>query len=397
MKKYKNLLIFAAAALMAACTGNPGTMTDDPDDPGTGGDDVPVTEALTLLSSASYIESNGQDAAEFTVVKNGQDLTSEASIYMNHDGNMSVFEGTSFSSTEDGVYTFFASYQTERSAEVTVTVVDGILQLPEDPEPDRYEGFYHRLLAVQGTSLGCTYCPMMIAGATEFAKTDEWNHTVWVAAHGVMDGDDMISDYSTAVLKSCGIQSTGVPAVLFNLRSSSEIIGNYNGDNPASVCGRLQARAQALLEDDAHTGISVATSGTESSGAINVTASVKVGTTGHYRICAWVLEDDIYATGQMNSYPSLADDYDFTHHSNVLRCIYPTSPVNGVALGGKDTCEAGEEHEFVCQFNLDDMVVDDLANVRVVVIVTTSENGVRFTVDNAVSCALNETVAYEYE
>lgn len=386
MNKYWNLLLCSFLLVFTtACSGN--------------SDDEPEGETgeLQLISSAAYIENNGTDQAVFTVLKGKKDVTAEAKIYQKKGASFELLPSTSFSSKTQGDYSFFASYNNEKSSTVVVMVTSGMLDLPDDPQPGKFEGFKHRLLAVQGTSLGCTYCPLMIAGLTEYAKLEESKSTVLVAAHSIMGGDDMISEYSTAVARSMGFHITGVPAVLFNMRSSNECLDIRTGDTPSSVAARIQSTAQTLLKTEANTGISAAVSGTEASGSIKVTAAVKVGKTGKYRICAWMVEDNIYATGQLNSYPTLEATYDFTHHNNVLRCISSSDPVSGVSLGGKTECQAGETLKFSYEFNLKDMEVANLANARVVFIVTQSENGTRYTVDNAVSCGLNSQVKFEYK
>ena len=390
MKKYWNLLTcLFILAFTAACTGNSGS--GDPTDEGNG------EGTLTLKASATYIENNGTDAAVFTVLKGDKDVTDQAAIYQKKGSSFEQFSGTTFTSTTTGEYSFFASYNGEMSTTITVTVIGGMLELPADPQPAKFDGFKHRILALQGTSLGCTYCPMMIAGLTEYEKTEEYKSTVVAAAHGVMSGDDMISTYSNSVLKETGISNSGIPALLFNLQSSSEIMGIFGSDSPASVCGRIQSEAQEQLKTAASTGISAAVSGTEASGSLSVTASVKVGQTGKYRVSAWVVEDDIYAKGQMNGYPSLEETYDFTHHSNVLRCISSTSPITGGNLGGKEECQAGETQMFVHEFDLNSMDIENLSNVRVLIIVSRNASGSRYTVDNVISCGVNKSVAFEYE
>lgn len=385
MKKYWNLLLCSFLLVFASCSGNSGE------------DEVPEGGELVLISSAAYIENNGTDQAVFTVMKGKKDVTSEAKIYQKNGASYDLMSSTSFSSKKSGEYAFFASYNGEMSPAITVTVTSGMQGLPEDPQPDKFDGFKQRVLAVQGTSLGCVYCPLMIAGLTEYAKLEESKSTVLVAAHAIMGGDDMISDYSTAVAKGMGFNTTGIPALLFNMRSSGEILSLTSADSPASVAKRVQSAAQTLLQTNANTGICAAVSGTEASGSIKVTAAVKVGKAGKYRICAWVLEDDIHATGQLNNYPSLEGTYDFTHHSNVLRCISSTSPVTGVNLGGKEECKSGETLGFSYEFDLKKLSVANMANVRVVIIVTRNESGARYMVDNVISSKLNSQVKFEYK
>lgn len=387
MKKYLNLLLCSFLLVFAAaCSGNSGE--DELDNIETG--------ELLLISSSTYIENNGTDQAVFTVKKGNKDVTSDAKIYLKKgDSDYEIIPSASFSSKTKGEYSFFASYKNELSPVVKVVVASGMLDLPEDPQPSVFKGFKRRLLAVQATSLGCIYCPLMIAGLTEYTKLEDSNNTVLVAAHGIMDGDNMISEYSTNVLQSLGLNSA--PALLFNMRPSSEQLGVFTSETPKNVASRIQKNAEKLLETEANTGISAAVSGTESSGSIVVTAAVKVGKAGKYRICAWVVEDNIYATGQLNYYPTLESDYDFKHHSNVLRCTSSDSPVTGVNLGGKAECKAGETFKFLHDFDLKDMKIANLSNARVVFIVSHSENGIRYSVDNVISCGLNSQVEFEYK
>lgn len=387
MKTYWNLLYIACILMFAACSGNDGNNAEDPENPDG------LTGTLVLEASASYIENNGTDAVLFTVKKGSTDVTSEAKIYVKSGSEYTDLKGTSFTSKTTGEYTFFASYKTEQTVDVTVTVTSGMLALPEDKNPDKFDGFKQQVLGVQVTSLGCTYCPLMIAGLTEFAKLEEATSTVLVAAHGIMDGDDMINKYSEALIK--GMSINAAPTLRFNLDSNHDVA--VTSTSPASVASQIQVKASELLKEGAGTAISLATAGSESSGLITVTAAVKVGIAGSYRICAWIVEDNVYATGQLNSYPSLEGLYDFTHHSNVLRCISSTSPITGVNLGGKTACAAGETLPFQYEFKLSDMTIASLANARVVVVVSKNTSGQRYVVDNVVSCKLNSQLAFEYK
>lgn len=385
MKRYLNLLTYLfILAFTAACTGNSGSEETI---------DGPTEGTLTLNSSEAFIEINGTvTTATFTVMKGNVNVTDKASIYQKKGDTYEQLNGTIFTSNTIGEYTFFANYNNEMSAFITVTVVSEIQELPEDPQPERFEGFKQRLLAVQATSLECTYCPMMIAGLTEYAKTEEGNNTQVVAAHGVIS-DNMVSKYSTNLLKALNILSA--PSLLFNFLPSSEIL-QYSS-SPTMTSAVIQTAAQKLLQNKANAGICATVSGNEALGSVNITASIKVGELGKYHVCAWLVEDNIYDKGQQNSFPSLEDSYDFTHHSNVLRYISSTSPITGSNLGGKTECQAGETQMFVHEFNLSDMDYVNLSNMRVLVIVSRNESGSRYTVDNVISCGLNQSVAFEYE
>ena len=53
-------------------------------------------------------------------------------------------------------------------------------------------------------------------------------------------------------------------------------------------------QVRPFLEEDAHCGVSASVS--KNANTINLSAKVKVGETGSYRIVAWLLEDGIKAT-----------------------------------------------------------------------------------------------------
>ena len=199
MKLLDKALCLAAFLGFAACAGNPypgGEEIDNPgDNPGTG------QEGLYLNVSASYIEV-GEEVI-LTVTNDGTDVTADAAIYERTNNYARLEPGAdgryTFSSDEVGQHEFFASYGNRNTDYITVSVVNSILEVPEDPEPDRYDGFTHRALAIQGTSLGCTYCPRVIAGIHDFVESSDADKVVFTAAHGVF-ADPFVSDYSMQVL-----------------------------------------------------------------------------------------------------------------------------------------------------------------------------------------------------
>ena len=76
-------------------------------------DDKPIT----LEASTSTIKANGVDYAQFTVMQEGSDVTSAASIYVN-GGKLN---GTRFVTTTPGTYTVYAEKGTVKSNELTIT------------------------------------------------------------------------------------------------------------------------------------------------------------------------------------------------------------------------------------------------------------------------------------
>lgn len=390
MKLLDKALCLTAFLGLAACAGNPypgGEEIDNPgDNPGTG------QEGLYLNVSATYIEVG--ETITLTVTNDGTDVTADAAIY-ERTNNYARLEPDAdgrytFSSDAVGRHEFFASYGNRNTDYITVSVVSSILEIPDDPNPDRYDGFTHRALAIQGTSLGCTYCPRVIAGIHDFVDSGDADKVVFTAAHGVF-ADPFVSDYSTQILTALGVSS--IPQLYFNMTSE------YNADAniPADVTRNITTLANQLTAQPASTAIAAATSAIESRGTVQVTAHVKVADTGRYRIAVWLIENNLYATGQENYYGSQLQDYDFTHHNYVVRWISNMNTVTGEALGGQEETQGGTTQVYSCEVSMDDFEYEDLTNLRAVVMVNKSTGGARYLTDNVISCGMNEQVAFEYE
>lgn len=153
----------AACFLMAftACSGSdggdalPGT---DPDtDPGT-----EIEGDLSLSVSGTVIEANGTDAVTIAVMKGKTDITSSSKVYVvSPSGSTESFQGTSFSTTTEGDYIFYAYYGGEKTEDVTVRAFKDIPVLPADSKPDQSTDFVKRVLTIQHTGTWCQNCPYM--------------------------------------------------------------------------------------------------------------------------------------------------------------------------------------------------------------------------------------------
>lgn len=86
---------------------------EEPEEP-----EVPVVE---LKTDKNVIKNNGSDKVTFTVLVDGENLTSESVIF-NATDNVNL-DGNTFSSTEVGTYVFHATYNGFQSEDVTVEVI----------------------------------------------------------------------------------------------------------------------------------------------------------------------------------------------------------------------------------------------------------------------------------
>lgn len=383
MKQIWYILTPLFAFLLAACVGNPGEEMGDG-----GGNTDPNDNTLRLEVSSPYVTNDGKDQVVFTVKKGSKDVTEESTIYKGYEPMLAPV----FSTTELGQHKFFARYGNETTETIIIEAISGLLEVPEDSHPDQYDGFRRRILGLQGTSLGCTWCPMMIAALDEFFKLPTANDFVLVAAHGAIGGDDMINDYSTRAINAAGFN--GIPALSMNLRSSGEMLKPVSGDTPVRLCGKIKTKVEDHMKTSAKTAIAAAVRG--DGNTIRIGAKVKVNTTGKYRISVWLVEDGISRPGQQeNSYGSQLSQYNFDNHHCVLRYISSSNDITGEILGGRETTEANQTVDFFHELPKNNIKVENLSKTRAIIIVTHADSK-RYTVDNVISCPMNQEVAFEY-
>lgn len=378
MKKlnwFSLLALFCGCLIFAACSGNDG----EGEEPGGGGGGTSLDGKLVLSASAAFINSDGQDASEFTVKKGDTDITDKATIYQ----GSTVFNGTSFATNKAGEYTFFATYEGEISDKITITAIDGMPDMPKDPQPAKFDGFKQRVLAVQSTGTWCQFCPYMMAGIESYLKSNKTGDAVFAAAHNA----DIMASKSSDIVNNW-LKVPGFPYLSFNLDSKNKVDHTATPDATAKA---IERAVSATMKETVSVGISASVNGTESEGALTVSASVKIGADGQYRIAAWLLEDGIKAN-QTNSTGLTGD---FSTHNNVLR-LSSAKSAYGDKLGQSDNLKKGSIEKYICTLNLEEAEVASLAKCRVVILVTTPKNG-KFVVDNVITCPINGSIAFEYE
>lgn len=92
--------------------------------------DTPDTSGIKLIADKTKIKNTGTDKVMFTVLFNGVDVTEEATI-LNVTDNKNL-NGNSFSSTKTGTYVFNASYDGNKSENVSITVKEARTYAPGD-------------------------------------------------------------------------------------------------------------------------------------------------------------------------------------------------------------------------------------------------------------------------
>lgn len=345
-----------------------------------------IVEGEPVLSfSSDFMLANGTDKLVMTVTVEGEDVTEDAIFFLNelpHNGN-------TFSTSTAGNYTFHAVYNNQRSNSLMVKVADTRLygELPADSVASKFDGFAHKVLLTQGTGTWCGWCPYMIR-SIELFREEQANadKVVVVATHS---GDNLSCKASEAALKACRISS--YPSSAFNLNYESLISNNVPSYNAVNI----NTKAAMELKEDARVGIAAVSR--IAGGKASVRAAVKVGVSGAYRINAWLVEDNVVDV--QSNYTELYDGKSSAviEHDFVLRAASCTTPIYGEWLGKKELCEAGETIELYHEFSAKDANVADIANCKVVVLVSAQlEGSTRFTVNNVIECPVGGMVGFAY-
>jgi len=377
MKRIFKLSLLAAVTLpllswIVSCTGKQ--------------EDEPVTENLKVILSSNVIQANGIDEVTFSVEYEGIDVTSESVIYSAEDGSEADLPDMKFSTETPGSYSFYAVYNSMKSETVTLSALESTMpEIPEDPQPESTD-FFRRALVIQFTGVGCSFCPSSDA-AFERLSENYGNNYVLVACHSRENTDPA---WYGGPLKNVLETDDITPFVNVDMDNAL----SHSGGTDASGLNALTSEyrflvASAIEQRPAKAGIAATTA--YSADNVIVTMSLKVAETAEYKVGAWLLEDDIFGS-QLNG-TGISGNFDM--HDNCLRYADYTgqgsrADYTGVSLG---TVNAGETAEYT--FVIKTESGWNIENCHLALFVSTEEDG-HFYVNNAVSCGIGETVAYEY-
>lgn len=332
---------------------------------------------LTLSVDKAYIKADGLEQATFRLHlmdANGYtyDITSDAEIYCNEEAT--TLDGAVFTSLTEGEYSFNAIYNEKKSNTVKVTVVNGIIGLPADPDPAGFS-FHRRMLLVQHTGTECPNCPRMMnllkALSEEEAYASKYYH---VASHSYNTTDDAYS--GAAVILSRKLNYEGYyPWLTFDLTT------DYEHDIDA-----VKSYIDNHYTAEADAGISLAVS--YAGGRIYANIGVKAAKSGIYRIGIWVLEDNI----ESQQYGATAS---WQHiHNNCLREMVGNNDTARIYGTTFNEIESGEEFNHMASIlPFSDWKVE---NCKVLVFVSRSGAGDAIELVNSALCAVGETTPYAY-
>ena len=359
----KTLLVFLplVAGLFAACTGG-----HDPEV-----QETPAVAPFTLTVDKTTIESDGKDAAVFTITDaNGQVLTDLAhirntSFYIveTKEWRTDIGSGDApnvFTSITDGTYTIKAMYEGEYCEnEVQVQAVNR----------KDYELFHKNVLIYRFTATWCQYCPAMtkaLGDINDFSK----DHSLVMDFHGsdqyTFDG---ISAFATEIYKTVGFPYCNY-ALAFG---SGKKTLNEIHKNIKSV----------LVDYPAQTGIKAETSVQD--GKLVVNATVMASVAGEYDLAMAVLMDDCKPSTPSDGSAVYEEEYD-----NVIRAITG----NYRAMSSDKFSLAKSQEKTLVKEIPDFRFSADKCRIVLFTLRKTSDG--QTIVDNAVSVPVGQSVDYRY-
>lgn len=354
-------LIAVAATLAVGCDG--GVIDDGTNNPSGG---------AVLAANNVSVEVN--TPITFTVTADdGTDLTAQSTIYDKTHNFVEV--SNPFTPTVDGNYEFYAVAGSIITESITVSVVPSIPALPEDAEPAN-TSFNHRILLVDHTGTGCSYCPKMMSALKSVSETGDYHSKYYEAmSHTYGAGDPASSSAAYAVSGYYRVSS--YPTLTYNF-----LYETTSGYNDAHIMQQIDA---LWMADGADAGIAASSSVAASSVIVNV--EVKAAVANDYRVVAWLLEDGIYAK-QTN-----ATEEWMNTHNNAIRQTSTNDPISGHDLGA---IEAGKTSSLTMTLDVPtDKWVRD--NLKVLIIVSAKNDGGQYEVANVAMCPANDSIVYDYK
>lgn len=260
---------------------------------------------------------------------------------------------------------------------------EGGTELPEgvDTTVNLASGYAKKMVAMQFTSIGCTYCPIL-ADALKDVQDNRPGEIIPVAFH--MD----FGDYSDPMTLSVNTKfydkvttGQGLPMFALDFRKSSQhIVNEY---------------AKIISEMDLHKnnwpavcGVAVGTEYDASSRSLKVNARFRSDVARQYRYHIFLVEDGI-------EYVQAGSDDESYIHDNVLRMMAGDN-ILGSKLNSGEYVEPGKEYEVTRTLSVADEWVAE--NIRVVVaVLDTRDGGDTYSCNNANCCPLGGSADYCFE
>lgn len=347
---------------------------------------------LTLAATHHFLEVSAEaepTEIKFAVYNNGQDVTSDASVYVLEGNNSKKLVDAKFTPKATGVYQFWASYgleNTKADALLNITAVSDVPTILADENPTS-SNFFHSALIIKATGVNCPNCPRATDGIHMFFDQSNYaDNAVQMALHTYDNGHYLSSKAAITLTSQAGLGAS-YPAIKINF---DQIIPTTAS---SEIAAKLDKAIGAICSNAAETAIAASTSYNAETGTISVAAKIKCDEPNKYKVSAVLLQDNVYF------YQQGADKAEHNMHDAIVRAVAPTTGVGFALNNGKETT-TGKVYDFCCEFNASDLyskgtgehTLDVLRDARVIVYVQTADK----VVENVVSCGLNQKVGFAY-
>lgn len=365
----------AVSLLCLSCSGN-----QDPES-GDGKYDVPEG-VLRIFADKETIASDGADKVTFTVMFGSMDVSqmSATIISISKDGvDFTMNPGVNaFSTTSEGEYEFSARFDygglnySDNSVKVKASAAAGQLS----------SGYRQKMLAMQFTSIWCTYCPIL-ATAIKDVEKNRPGEIIPVAFHLDFDGnaDPMALNINSKFYNAVTYGGDGLPMFALNFRKPTQPIVNEYSKIVAEI--DLQQKAYPAV-----CAVAIETDCDKASGKLSVKARFISDVANSYRYHIFLVEDGIPYI------QSGSDDSGDYIHDNVLRAL-SSDNIGGGKLNMGEVLKPGQEHVVEKSFDIGQDWNTD--NMRVVAAMLNSlDGGDTYSCNNANECPVGEDVDYLY-
>lgn len=356
-------------------------------------EDPIITDGITISVDKDVIKCDGIDAATFTVKSaDGEVIKNDVKFY-DADLNELNIKDFKFTTTTAGEYTFWASYMTSNSTQITVRAINtSAPEIAADPKPNS-TSFVRRVFISQFTGTSCGYCPSMIyIMRNAFKDNDLEGKYVLAASHSWNSNDPAYISSPNAG----NFGGTGYPylvldmAVGYNDYTSSDRFtqvfnARYNAET-AKVGISANPKYETAVLPNAAGGMD---------DCILVRVQVKAAETGEYTVGAWLLEDNIYGKQTDGlGIKGMDKNHDYDTHDNCLRVA---DSKNGSSWIGHylGKIEAGKtaERTFLLKINK----AWKLEEMHMAIFVAAANEDGKYSINNAIDCPIDAPTPFEYK
>ena len=323
------------------------------------------------------------EAITFTVTLANKDVTASAQIF---DYYTKSEVSNPYTPTEIAQHVFYAKYNDNSSSLLTINVVaSGTPTLPEDNNPESFD-FNQRILLVDHTGAGCSYCPSAKSAFKSAEENSYYNYKFNVVYSYSFSSNELC--YSSAArtlwtyfqqVCSTGDKLSGYPS--FTTNYCFNYTGKYN----------VIDRINEFWDKDVTASVALATK--RDGNKLVVNAAVKSSKSQHFKISLWLLEDDIYATQS-----GATATWMHTHH-NVMRDAI--TGISSADIAGVDFGYVTEytTYERVMNFDLFIGSSWNINNCKLIAIISApnSKYNNKYEVVNTAICEIGGSVGFDYK